>query len=290
MSEAPENITNRPPEGLRATDVTNEPPRANPPAYEMAWFTLPAPRNNKLFLYLLVATLLVGVPALALGFLILAVEKVSTASARTQSLNNLKQMCLAVDNCSSTSTRGYIPPSYGYFPPTNTTSPKQSFFVWLLPYIDGVGCSYTQNAANNNVPVKTYIAQSDPFNPTTSDLISYGSNATLLTVNGAPTLPGSFAGRQANVIIVFERTAKSGATWHNASSYLIDTGGSSSPEFGEATSWSGYGSRATALVSGRCLLGMGDGSARIVTQSNANAGWAWAMDPSVGTTAVPNAW
>ena len=194
---------------------------------------------------------------------------------------------MAVNNASTTSTRGYIPPSYSPYPPTNTTSGNQSFFVWLLPYIEG-GCLYTQSAANSNVPVKSYIAWSDPFNPGISALISYGSNATLLTVDGA-TLPDSFAGRSANVILVFERTAKSGATWNNAGSYLMDTNGSSSPEFGAPPSWSGYG-RATSLKDAGCMVGMGDGSARVVTQSNANAGWAWAMDPSIGTTTIPNGW
>ncbi len=85
------------------------------------------------------------------------------------------------------------------------------------------------------------------------------------------------------VIVVFERTAKSGATWSNSNSYLIDKNGSSSPEFTGPNSWSSYGTTATALTSGGCVVGMGDGSARLVNQSNASAGWAWAMDPSINS-------
>jgi hypothetical protein len=288
MSETPENITNQPPEGLRPTDVTNESPPANPPAYEPDSFTLPALKNNKIFQSLLMGTLLVGIAALAVGLFLPAVRRVRPAAARTQSLNNLKQMALAVNNVASCNTPGHIPPSYGYYPPSNIAGGQNSFFAHLLPYIEG-GNLYTQTATNSNVPVRFYIAQSDQFNPGTSSLISYGSNATVLTVGGAPTFPDSFAGRTSGVIVVFERTAKSGATWYNAASFLSDTNGSSSPEFGAPASWSGYGSRATALTSAGCLVGMGDGSARIVTPSNANAGWAWAMDPSIGRT-VPNGW
>jgi hypothetical protein len=276
MSEAPENITNQPPECARKTGVTKQPPCANPSNANLFWD------------YLLVWTLGVCVVVLAVGLFILFVEKAQAAATRNQSANNLRQMCLAVNNMSSTSMMGYIPPSYGYFPPSNIAGGQNSFFVWLLPYIE---VNYAQTAANSNVPVKTYIAKRDPFNPGTSALISYGSNATLLMVGGSPTLPNSFAGRRpANVIVVYERTAESGATWHDARSYLSDTNGSSSPEFGEPASWSNYGSRATALSSDGCLVGMGDGSARLVTPSNANAGWVWSMDPRVGTTAVPNGW
>ena len=35
----------------------------------------------------------------------------------------------------------------------------------------------------------------------------------------------------------------------------------------------------TALSSAGCVVGMGDGSARVVNQASANAAWAWAMSP-----------
>ncbi len=178
-----------------------------------------------------------------------------------------------------------IPPSYGEFPVGGTT---QSFFVSLLPYIEQNGL-YTNWASNTTTPVKTYIAPWDTYNPGTNGLISYGSNATLLTVGGHPMFPNSFGGRTSSVIVVFERTAKSGATWSSSNSYLFDTNGSSSPEFSGPASWSSYGSKATALTSVGCIVGMGDGSSRYVTRGNATAGWSWAMDPSI-TSAPPAGW
>jgi prepilin-type N-terminal cleavage/methylation domain-containing protein len=227
----------------------------------------------------------IAIIAVLIGLLIPAVQKVREAAARTQSLNNCKQMCLGVHNCASNSTDGYIPPSYGTFPVGAPTS--QSFFQSLLPYIE------QQNLASNPVattPVKTYFAPADPNNPGSNGLISYGSNATVLTVGGNPRLPASFGDRTSSVILVFERTALSGATWSSNTSYLIDTNGNSIPDFNSAGSWAAsasYNTQATAFTAAGCIVGMGDGSSRVVTQgaaggaaaSGSNA-WGWAMNPN----------
>jgi prepilin-type N-terminal cleavage/methylation domain-containing protein len=272
----------------------------------------------------------IAIIAILIGLLLPAVQKVREAAARTQSLNNLKQMALAVNNVASTSTAGYIPPSYGNFPATNTSTPPQSFFIWLLPYIEG-GNLYTATANNSTTPVKPYIAQGDPFNPGTSNLISYGSNATLLgsqaigsaVPTGAttlvPTFPTSLGGRTSGIILVFERTAKTGGCWNSplggsasvpppTYNFLYDSSvanaggqGLTYPEFttpanwvaanapGALTSAGPVNGQATALTSAGCLVGMGDGSARIVNQSNANVGWQWAMNP-LNPNPVPSGW
>jgi hypothetical protein len=286
MSEPNNDITNQPNGEPRATDLSNELPVRPDTDYEPREFVLPAPKKTGLWSCVVVAGLVTCVAVAGIGLLIPSLSKVrGDTGGRYQSMNNCKQMVLGMHNCASNSTIGDIPPAYGPFPRGSTTN--QSFFVSLLPYIEH------QNLYNNQVayiPVKTYIAPSDPNNPGTSGLISYGSNATLLTVGGNPTLPGSFCGRISNIIVVFERTAKSGATWSSSNSYLIDSGGNSIPEFGPAASWSGYGSRASALTLAGCVVGMGDGSVRVVTQGNANAGWAWAMDPNIPGTTAPLGW
>jgi hypothetical protein len=279
MSQPNDDITNQPNDYPRTTDVTNELP-VDDDAYET--LRIPPPPKSKFWLYVLLG---VGIPVLLIfvvGLVITAITKVREAAARVATICNSKQIVLGMHNCASNTSSGDIPPAYGPFPAGSTTN--QSFFVSLLPYIE-------QNSLYKNqvitTPVKTYIAAADPNNPGTNGLISYGSNANLLTVGGSPTLPGSFGGRTSGVIVVFERTAKSGATWSSSNSYLIDSNGSSSPEFGPAASWSNYGSKATALTSAGCIVGLGDGSSRVVTQSNANAGWAWAMNPQNPPTQPP---
>ncbi len=284
MSDANDDITDRPADERRTTDITNEVPPAKDDL-PLERFILPPVEKNKLWSCAVVAAVLVCLSLLGIGLFFVAVEKVHTAAARSQSLNNCKQMCLAVNNVASNTTTGDIPPSYGPFPQGKE---NRSFFLSLLPYIEASQL-FNNAASMSNTPVKSYIAPADPNNPGISGLISYGSNANLLTIGGNPTLPDSFCGRTSSTIVVFERTAKCGATWTNTKSYLIDSYGSSSPEFGGASSWSGFGSRATALNSKGCVVGMGDGGSRIVTQSNANAAWAWAMNPK-DSAAQPPGW
>ena len=132
-------------------------------------------------------------------------------------------MVLAINNIAGNTTKGFIPPSYGPFPVGATTD--SSFFVSLLPYIEqnNLYTDYVSGKAAGTSPIKTYTAPSDPYNPGSNGAISYGSNATLLTVSGQPLFPSSFGGRTSSMMLVFERTAKSGATWSNDKSYLTET-------------------------------------------------------------------
>jgi hypothetical protein len=285
MSEPSADITNQRNDAPQTTDITNEVPAANDD-FPLERFRLPPVEKNKLWSRVVVAALVLCVFVVGAGLLIPSVERVREAAARTQSINNCKQMCLALNNLAGNTKTGDIPSSYGPFPPG--AAGNQSFFVSLLPYIEAQDL-YNDWPNKTNRPYKPYIAPADPNNPGTSGLISYGSNANLLTVGGSPTLPHSFCGRTSQTIVVFERTAKSGATWSSSNSYLIDTYGNSIPEFTDPASWTGYGSSATALTSAGCIVGMGDGSVRVVTQKNANAGWAWAMNP-VDASGQPNGW
>jgi prepilin-type N-terminal cleavage/methylation domain-containing protein len=255
----------------------------------------------------------IAIIAILIGLLIPAVQKVREAAARTQSVNNCKQMVLAVNNAASNTTNGDIPPSYGPYP---TGGPVQSFFQAIMPFIE------QQNLYNNQgtgtAPVKTYVAPADPNNPGTSGLISYASNGVLLNSNQvtatAPArLPSSFFGRTSSTIVVMERTAKApaSATWlYNsaAPNYLLEgttSGGPTTPtssivsgtsttypEFGSAGSWvapAGPYGKATGLTAAGCIVGMGDGSARVVTAGSATAAWGWAMNPQ-NPAPQPSGW
>jgi prepilin-type N-terminal cleavage/methylation domain-containing protein len=218
----------------------------------------------------------IAIIAILIGLLIPAVQKVREAAARTQSMNNCSQMGKALHNSASVTPEGFVPPAQGSF----NGSASQSFFFSLLPYIE----QGNLQAAGGNGPVKTYIAPADPNNPGGSNLISYGSNGLLLS--NRPRMPGSFGGRTSGVIVVFEKSPVAGSeTVTSANTNL--TSATALPNFGPKSSWTS--STPHAFGGAGCIVMMGDGSARAVSQGSATAGWSWAFDPN-NTGSMPSGW
>src|SRR5262245_23166013 len=81
----------------------------------------------------------IAIIAILIGLLLPAVQKVREAAARTKSLNNLKQLALALHNCNDTFNA--LPSSVGYFPGTTSSgwvAPAQhgTLQYYLLPFIE----------------------------------------------------------------------------------------------------------------------------------------------------------
>src|SRR5262249_48740029 len=147
---------------------------------------------------------LCGICGLA-GLLIPAVQKVSVAAQKAQSMNNVKQMSLAT--FSHEMAYGSFPLAYGT---QAGAGPKQTFFTDLFPYIEqqplyNTATSNGTQTASSNASVKVFNAPADPFNAGTSATISYACNSTLLGTDDKPRKMSDLKGRSSTLIVVFER-------------------------------------------------------------------------------------
>jgi prepilin-type N-terminal cleavage/methylation domain-containing protein/prepilin-type processing-associated H-X9-DG protein len=135
----------------------------------------------------------IAIIAILVGLLLAAVQKVREAAARTQCINNLKQVALAVHNFES--ANGYIP---YYFDNFGSGNPGRLPFVDMLPFIEqdilktrwdndvaangflGVaeldwGAGGPAGAYANSFPIKTYLCPSDPYFGPTGDYYGDGT-------------------------------------------------------------------------------------------------------------------
>jgi prepilin-type N-terminal cleavage/methylation domain-containing protein len=141
----------------------------------------------------------IAIIAILIGLLLPAVQKVREAASRSQCQNNLKQMGLAVQNCSDT-YQSLMPPLLGYYPgqyssSTSGTTLYGAPFVFLLPFIEqqnmynlmltliptaGTNAAYTE-ATTLNTGIKIFVCPSDAsITPTQNPLnTSYGANGLL---------------------------------------------------------------------------------------------------------------
>jgi hypothetical protein len=267
----------------------------------------------------------VAVLVAAFGVLIPACSKaqkvVDGDMARDWSVNNLKQMCLGVQELASR-TGGILPPSVGTFPGMN--GPNSSIFFHILTDIeqDEVYITYRQDPTK--VPetrnIKTYCAPLDQSNPgVNTNLCSYASNAQVfgLKDGGSVRFPTAFNAKgTSNTILFMERYAVVGApgtrhTWNgrrDRENYLYPAAANvaaheqiAAPQFGvapsDASDETAHTFRGTIL-----LVGLADGSVRklrsdvvrplIYDEWQVATVWAWActLDGPLGKAKVPAGW
>ncbi len=246
--------------------------------------------------------------------------------AMSQSVNNLKQMCIGL--CSiAVRIDGVLPPAVGAFPAGSDIN--GSIFFHILPDIelDAIYNKYAQGvpgranvAAAATESVRTFCAPLDSSNPGSSapiGLTSYASNGAVFGVNSANRTvryPDSFQPKGAsNTVAFMERYAVVGAervhhTWRgigNQENYLYlpvtRPDDMSVPEFGVApTGASNHAPHAFHRTT--LLVGMADGSSRRITEDVSRTFayadgrtatiWAWActIDGPLGKAETPNGW
>jgi len=179
----------------------------------------------------------IAIIAILIGMLLPAIQKVRDAAARAQSMNNLKQMGLAINNMADV-YQGQLPSgSTNIYPPgTTSTGNLGTLYFHMLPFIEQqnlYNAVYNWNTTKFGTPipgvstvVKTYIAPADPTNSTSASpgLTSYVPNAAVFggdfiiqdpaapfpMEGSSPTIvfPAGFQPSTSNVIIFMEHYAQ----------------------------------------------------------------------------------
>ncbi|AWM39997.1 putative major pilin subunit [Gemmata obscuriglobus] len=109
----------------------------------------------------------IAIIAILIGLLLPAVQKVREAAARTQSMNNLKQIGLATHGYHDASTRF---PAMGTYDATTTPRQFYSLYHAILPYVEQENAARQAQAAGNSyvlnqLLIKTFFSPLDRSSP-----------------------------------------------------------------------------------------------------------------------------
>jgi prepilin-type N-terminal cleavage/methylation domain-containing protein len=264
----------------------------------------------------------IAIIAILIGLLLPAVQKVREAAARISDANNLKQMSLALHSCNDANGKlppcaSYFPISAdnGY---RGAPAIIGTVHYFILPYMEQ-GNTYNNIAyASWNTTgqvIKNFVSPGDPTAPandlvttfsTTRGATSYASNYYVFgnTGGGSASIPRTFTDGQSNTVVFAERYAVCGPpgsdidlTWTEAGQGAGPNGNRfppslwfqqnngvdvlTLPQFHPSQAQCDP-SRTQGPYAGGMMVGLGDGSVRLVNSGVGNPTWADALYPNDG--------
>jgi prepilin-type N-terminal cleavage/methylation domain-containing protein len=268
----------------------------------------------------------IAIIAILIALLLPAVQKVREAAARTESVNNLKQMGIATHACHDAYKK--LPPAYGFFPGGNNqwwpTTPASygSVHFFLLPFMEQnniyKSSGWYSESVGTNI-IKSYQAPLDPTLPANGLAVSWpGFAATSYAANAAafssgvdgwgngnwyPTMviPRSWPDGSSNLIIFSERFyncqswTRFWASSNQYSStftpvYFVPNSSSFGPQFNVTGNNCNPGPQYVhAYTSASIQVGLGDGSVRSVSPAVSGQTWYYASQPNDGVP-MPQDW